>query len=248
MGVTWDASSPYGALAAQLAMLGAGIGLTFAPTNAAVVDHADPDKRGTAAALVMVVRLVGLSVGLSALTAWGLSRFNALRGDIELPPLTDPGFDEALRTASADLTASAISDTFVATAVVLAVGLVIVVLLQRRPETPDDSAQTQTTTSEEHDMTDETTENDPLDGAHEDAPAPSATVEPLVVGMPPPSPLSAQDAEGPSGSWLSRHLGLVVGIGAALLLVLVALVVGLFVQLDQTRSDLAATQNDIARW
>jgi EmrB/QacA subfamily drug resistance transporter len=230
MGVTWDASSPYGALAAQLAVLGAGIGLTFAPTNAAVVDHADPDKRGTAAALVMVVRLVGLSVGLSALTAWGLSRFNALRGDIELPPLTDPGFDEALRTASADLTASAISDTFVATAVVLAVGLVIVVLLQRRPETPDDSAQTQTTTSEEHDMTDETTENDPL-----------------VVGMPPPSPLSVQDAEGPSGSWLSRHLGLVVGIGAALLLVLVALVVGLFVQLDQTRSDLAATQNDIAR-
>ena len=38
---------------------------------------------------MMVVRLIGLSVGLSALTAWGLARFNRLRGDIELPPLTD---------------------------------------------------------------------------------------------------------------------------------------------------------------
>jgi EmrB/QacA subfamily drug resistance transporter len=240
MGATWDGTSSYGVLALQLAVLGAGIGLTFAPTNAAVVDDADPDKRGTAAALVMVVRLIGLSVGLSALTAWGLSRFNALRGDIELPPLTDPGFDDALRAASAELTASAISDTFVATAVVLAVGLVIAALLQRRPNPTDVSADhSEINVSEEHAMTDESAGLDP---------------DPMVPGLTDGGPGTAPAAPSPPAeaavapsSWLARHLGLVLGIGAALLLVLLALVVGLFVQLDQTRSDLATTQSDIAR-
>ncbi len=232
MGVTWDATSPYWVLALQLAVLGTGIGLTFAPTNAAVVDHAHPDKRGTAAALVMVVRLVGLSVGLSALTAWGLARFNDLRGDIELPPLTDPGFDEALRAASTELTASAISDTFVATAVVVGIGLIIVVLLQRRPSTPENTAEpTETSESEELDMTDDTPEP---------VPEPAS-----MVALPAPSPPGGGAVD--AGSWSARHLGLLVGIGAALLLVLLGLVVALFVQLDQTRSDLATTKSDIAR-
>jgi MFS family permease len=82
MGFTWGADTPYPILALQLGLLGAGFGLTTAPTTSAVVDHAAPEHRGSAAAVVMVVRLLGLSVGLSALTAWGLARFNALRGGI----------------------------------------------------------------------------------------------------------------------------------------------------------------------
>lgn len=248
MGATWDASAPYGALAAQLALLGAGIGLTFAPTNAAVVDHADPDKRGTAAALVMVVRLIGLSVGLSALTAWGLSRFNALRGDIELPALTDPGFNDALREATAELTASAISDTFVATAVVLAVGLVIAALLQRRP-TPaggptdpvatDPVATEPISTDKEHTMSDEPDEFAPLD----DTLVLPTAEEPGAEGLPPPP----TDGSVGGRSWPARHLGLIVGAGAALLVVTLALVAWMFVQLQQTRDDLATAEADIAR-
>ncbi len=132
MGWTWTGDTPYPVLALQLALLGAGIGLTVAPTTSAVVDHAPPDSRGAAAAVVMVVRLLGLSVGLSALTAWGLARFNRLRGGIELPPLTDPGFEAALRRASADLTSQSIAETFVATAVVVAFGLALSVALLRR--------------------------------------------------------------------------------------------------------------------
>ena len=52
------------ATAHELALLGAGFGLTTAPTTSAVVDHAAPEHRGSAAAVVMVVRLLGLSVGL----------------------------------------------------------------------------------------------------------------------------------------------------------------------------------------
>jgi prefoldin subunit 5 len=109
-----------------------------APTTSAVVDAAPPDRRGAAAAVVMVVRLLGLSVGLSALTAWALARFNALRSTIELPPLSDPGFGDALREAQAELTTKAIAETFTAAAVVLGVGLLTALAMRRRGVTMDD--------------------------------------------------------------------------------------------------------------
>lgn len=133
MGLTWDGSASYILLGLQLAVLGAGIGLTVAPTTSAVVDHAAPESRGAAAAVVMVVRMIGLSVGLSALTAWGLARFNALRGDLDLPAITDPTFGTALEEATERLTAQSIADTFLASAVALGVGLIACLLLLRRP-------------------------------------------------------------------------------------------------------------------
>ena len=132
MGGTWTADTSYPIFAVQLAMLGAGFGLTVAPTTSAVVDAAPADQRGAAASIVMVVRLLGLSVGLSALTAWGLSRFNELRSTIELPPITDPGFEDAVIAAQEQLTAQAIAETFTAAAVVLGAGLLATLVMRRR--------------------------------------------------------------------------------------------------------------------
>ena len=131
MGATWSSDTSYPVFALQLALLGAGFGLTVAPTTNAVVDSAPPDQRGAAASVVMVVRLLGLSVGLSALTAWGLSRFNALRSTIDLPPLTDPNFESALLAAQEHLTAQAIAETFTAAAVVLGAGLLATFAMRR---------------------------------------------------------------------------------------------------------------------
>ena len=80
--------------------------------------------------------MIGLSVGLSALTAWGLARFNALRSDIDLPPITDPGFQAALNEATERLTAQSIADTFLASALALGIGLALcLALLRRSPST-----------------------------------------------------------------------------------------------------------------
>lgn len=130
MGLSWEADSSRLALAAMLAVLGLGLGATVAPTTSVVVDEAPPDKRGSAAATVMVVRLLGLSVGLAALTAWALARFNSLRAGLELPSITDPGFEEALIAAQQDLTASAITETFLATAALVAIGVVLALMLR----------------------------------------------------------------------------------------------------------------------
>jgi MFS family permease len=136
MGLTWSPDLSYAFGAAQLALLGAGLGLVFAPTTATVVDASPPSQRGAAAAIVMIVRLVGLSVGLAALTAWGLGRFNELRQNLELPSITDPGFQEAITEASARLTADAISETFLAASAVTAVGVIIALFARSTQEAP----------------------------------------------------------------------------------------------------------------
>ncbi len=141
MGLTWTPDTSYLIAAAHLAVLGAGLGLVIAPTTSAVLESADVDERGSAAALVMVVRLMGLSVGLSALTAWGLARFNDLRSELELPPITDPGFQTALQTAQASITAEAIASTFLAIALITGIGALIALSMRRRnaPDSDSDS-------------------------------------------------------------------------------------------------------------
>ncbi len=131
IGLGWEVGTSYWLMAAELAVLGAGFGLVIAPTSAAVVDAAPPDRRGTAASLVVVLRLVGLSVGLSALTAYGLLRYNQLRPTLDLPPLGDPGYGDALIAGQAELTTRALTETFVAAAVVVAIALAVAFAMRR---------------------------------------------------------------------------------------------------------------------
>ncbi len=260
MGLTWAGDTPYPVLAAQLALLGAGFGLTVAPTTSAVVDHAAPDSRGAAAAVVMVVRLLGLSVGLSALTAWGLARFNRLRGDIELPPLTDPGFEAALRSASADLTSQAIAETFAATAVVVALGLAISVAFLRRRS--DLQEATMTTHDDDHVLGDDVLGDGvaPDDGAAGDG-APDELGDddaasladtdrmPVVQAEPPPAPVEPAPVEPAPAppSWVGRHVGgVLVGL-ALVLLATLGVVLVLFSRLQAVENDLETTRADMER-
>lgn len=135
LAVTIGPTVSWWAIAAELAVLGLGLGLVFAPSTDAVVEAASHRRRGSAASVVMVVRLVGLSVGLAGLTAWALNRFNVRRREVELPPITDPEFQDAVIEATAALTTEAVADTFWAAAGFVLVGTVVTVLLlvyQRR--------------------------------------------------------------------------------------------------------------------
>jgi MFS family permease len=71
-------------LSANIPLLlgGLGFGLALAPVNAAVLASTDDDVHGLASALVVVARMVGMLVGISALTTIGLRRYYAEQADL----------------------------------------------------------------------------------------------------------------------------------------------------------------------
>ncbi len=101
------------------------------PLTTVVVGASDRDRRGTGAASVVIARLVGIAVGLAGLTAWALHRFDQLRRELTLPPLTDPGYEEAATAAQADMTATALGETFIAASLAALVATALVARLPR---------------------------------------------------------------------------------------------------------------------
>lgn len=75
---TWTAASSYGEMVPMLALTGIGFGLSMAPVATAVVNSAPPANRGTASALVIVFRLIGMTIGVSGITTYGLRRAEQL--------------------------------------------------------------------------------------------------------------------------------------------------------------------------
>jgi MFS family permease len=95
----WPATVP-------LLLAGLGFGLALAPVNAALLSSTAPAVHGVASALLVVARMVGMLVGISALTTIGLRRFYAVSADIPPPREVCPGgksrcaeFDDLLQRA-----------------------------------------------------------------------------------------------------------------------------------------------------
>jgi MFS family permease len=70
-----------------LGLCGLGFGVVIAPLTAAVLELTRAQSHGLATSLVVLARTMGMLLGLSALTAFGLFRFHRILGT---PVLTDP--------------------------------------------------------------------------------------------------------------------------------------------------------------
>ena len=81
----WELGVADPELTVHLLIAGFGFGLVIAPITVHALDAASEDYRGTAASLVVVSRMMGMTLGLAALSAWGVQHFQVLTTGLEFP-------------------------------------------------------------------------------------------------------------------------------------------------------------------
>lgn len=121
---SWSPATDPWRMAAHLSLAGLGFGLLTSPLSTAVIDAAGETQRGIASGLVLILRLMGMSVGLSLLTTWGLERFAELSARYTLGELAG---------VITDLTAQVLNETFLAAGLVLLLAVPAVLWLRRPP-------------------------------------------------------------------------------------------------------------------
>ena len=85
----WGVDTPLDQLMLDLAIFGAGFGLTVSPRATAAVEAAGAGAYGVASAMLQVTRTVGMSVGLALLTSIGQNRIDELSEVIADPVRRD---------------------------------------------------------------------------------------------------------------------------------------------------------------
>jgi MFS family permease len=127
-------------MAIELAISGLGLGLVIAPIVAAALDAARERDLGIASGLVIATRLLGMTIGISAMTGWAVGRLN--RQLIALPPLKQLPAEtlaaylirqeQYLENVALPLTLSIIRDTFAVAAAICLLAMIPAILLKRR--------------------------------------------------------------------------------------------------------------------
>jgi MFS family permease len=114
----------------DLAISGFGFGLVIGPIGASVTSAVGQKWLATGSALVTVSRMVGMAVGLSALSAWGVRRFNSLAASstvtvIRTPGMSDTDYQIALtRAITEDSLHRVFNEFFLIAAVIIALAII----------------------------------------------------------------------------------------------------------------------------
>jgi MFS family permease len=124
----------------DLAIAGIGLGLVIGPLTSASLRVVPAAQHGIASAAVVVARMIGMLIGLAALTAWGLYRFNQYLATLPFPPGADTLAERlaAESTRYRDAYVLQFGDIFLATVVVCVVGALLGLLIAGRHEHADD--------------------------------------------------------------------------------------------------------------
>ncbi|MEO1287760.1 MAG: MFS transporter, partial [Chloroflexota bacterium] len=75
---TWTIDVSQLVVGIEMAIVGVGIGLTFSPVSAAIINSATDSERGVAGAIVLILRLIGMTLSISTLSSIMFFRINAL--------------------------------------------------------------------------------------------------------------------------------------------------------------------------
>ena len=122
----------------DLAIAGLGLGLIIAPLASAVLRAVPAAQHGIASAALVVARMMGMLIGVAALAAWGLHKFQQLTANLTTPlPINKTAAQFAAEEAVYEKALfhalqQEYRSIFLATATVCAVGAVIGLALDGR--------------------------------------------------------------------------------------------------------------------
>ena len=152
----WTPATSIGEAAAWLALFGAGFGLTVTPRSTAAVEALGEHAFGIASAAVTVARMLGMALGLAALTAFGSTVIDQLYAQIRATPdaykafipesLRDRAFNDGLVVQALEQWASSqaaviLVGVFLVAAVIMAAAFLPALTMGRaaeRSSTPDE--------------------------------------------------------------------------------------------------------------
>jgi len=115
----------------HLVLAGLGFGLVIAPIASAAINSVPATDRGAAAALVTVMRMLGMTIGLAAIASYGTTRFDLLVGAIDLT-LLDPGYGQEISEAGMRV----FSEFFLAAMVLCLMALLPALLMRTERQSP----------------------------------------------------------------------------------------------------------------
>jgi MFS family permease len=121
-------------MAAGLILAGVGLGLTIAPIGTAVINGVEESERGSAAATVIILRLIGMSLSVSALTAYGLRRTTEISTSL-LQGASPTDFARMIQAGLQAVTRVTTEMAWIALAVAAA-GLIPALLLRKDSQPP----------------------------------------------------------------------------------------------------------------
>ncbi len=139
----WPDAVEWQQMGGTLAGAGFGFGLVIAPIASVAIGAVSRQFYGVASGLVVVTRLIGMTVGLSALTSWGVGRLSALlqmTGPVQAAGEADLAFQTRLFDYVGRLTVPyslvTLKETFVIAGVICLIALIPALFLGGRVREP----------------------------------------------------------------------------------------------------------------
>ncbi len=118
----------------DLALAGVGLGLVIGPLTSAALRAVPPAQHGIASSAVVVARMIGMLVGIAALSAWGLYRFQQILRSLPKPKGSPLELAEQLTNNYQTAFTREYGEIFMVTAILCLVGAVLGLFIGRSEE------------------------------------------------------------------------------------------------------------------